>query len=338
MRARRIASPTYAEAPSCFGVTRSVTVPNFTVSGPREERLHRSGRRGRRQAADEHLAGDGDARGDRRRTRDGRGRCRRRRSRASWSWSSAEAAARSSSCRSSSSPYRSAVADGVAASRAAESTPAAAHATNRANVSPRRLTAASVATPPKISGSFEITASTPAASSRASSAESSTVQAQTAAPARVRALDGRRGHDGVMEHQRGRPGALDHARDARNERAAQRQRSEPDRRLERPAAARRRTGPPGYVKPIGIRGARAGEGGEAREVERADDGALGQPVPHEPVGDLVEARRQLQVDVEADVARRPGTRAPRRASAAPGRPRAARRASARERCPPRRRD
>ena len=34
----------------------------------------------------------------------------------------------------------SAVADGVAANRAAERTPAAAHTTNRANVSPRRLT------------------------------------------------------------------------------------------------------------------------------------------------------------------------------------------------------
>src|SRR5688500_1337736 len=32
-RARRIASPTYADAPSCFGVARSVTLPTFRVSG-----------------------------------------------------------------------------------------------------------------------------------------------------------------------------------------------------------------------------------------------------------------------------------------------------------------
>ena len=187
--------------------------------------------------------------------------------------------------------------------------------------------AGSVATPPKISGSFVITASTPAASSRASSA-------------RVVDRPGPDGRAGARGRAR-RPAADTTAwwsisaaaparsimrRDTRDERAAQRQRAEPDRRPERPA-------PRDAVAVLRIREAdrdarrAAGEGGEAREVERADDGPLGEPVAHErrrrPRRGASSAsgrrggRRRARQELERLVERRQlgATRAARRASA-----------------------
>ena len=143
-------------------------------------------------------------------------------------------------------------------------------------------------------------ASTPAASSRASSAGSSTVQAQTARSKTVRALDACCRHDCVMEHQRRGADALDHRRHARDDRPAQRKRAEADRRL-------KRTTPRDAVAVFRVgetdldRRAACGHGAEALPVEGADDRSLDETVPLERLHQLVEARRQLQVDVQRHV-------------------------------------
>ena len=116
----------------------------------------------------------------------------------------------------------------------------------------------------------------------------------------VRALDACCRHDRVMEHQRRRADALDHRRHARDDRPAQGKRAEADRRLKRAlprdAVTVFRVG----EADLDRRRAR-GHGAEALPVEGADDGSLDEAVPLEGVHQLVEASRQLQVDVQCDV-------------------------------------
>ena len=69
-------------------------------------------------------------------------------------------------------------------------------------------------------------------------------------------------------------------------------------------SARRRETPyrsSGYVKPIGIRGAAAEKAARLSWWNELTTARSESPCRDEPVGDLVEARRQLQVDVDADV-------------------------------------
>jgi hypothetical protein len=120
-------------------------------------------------------------------------------------------------------------------------------------------------------------------------------------PRAVRALDRRRRDDRVVEHQRPGAGPFDHPRHAAADRASHRQSAGPDRRLEHaplrhPVAVLRIGEPEPEVRRAGR------ERAQARQVGRADDRARREPVPGERVGDLVQPRRQLQIDVEADVA------------------------------------
>ena len=55
------------------------------------------------------------------------------------------------------------------------------------------------------------------------------------------------------------------------------------------------------MKPIWIAGRARRHGAEALPVEGADDGSLDEAVPLEGLHQLVETRRQLQVDVQCHV-------------------------------------
>ena len=142
-------------------------------------------------------------------------------------------------------------------------------------------------------GSFVITPATPAATTRASSAGSSTVQASTGSPAALARRDRALGHEPVLEHDGAGPGAAGDPREAHRHRRPQRREPERD---DRPQVR-----PPGDRQPV-LRigdpdpdtGRRAGDGLQARDMNAADDGAPFQAVTRIAVASSSSLRRSLR--------------------------------------------
>ncbi len=118
----------------------------------------------------------------------------------------------------------------------------------------------------------------------------------------MRPLYRRRRNEHVLEHERRRSRAIEHAAQTVRNRRAHRPQPSSNSRVQ-PRA-------PGDAQPVlGIRepdpDARLGPGDrtQRRSVEGADDGPPGDTVPPERSRELVQARRQLEVDVQADAGR-----------------------------------
>ena len=116
----------------------------------------------------------------------------------------------------------------------------------------------------------------------------------------MRPLDRGPRDDRVVEHERACACTRDHPRNPVGERAAKRRGAGPDHRAEHAAAgdavAILRIGTSDRDQRVAPRHL-----AEARNVRRADDGALREPTSHERFDELVEAAPELEVDVERDV-------------------------------------
>ena len=156
----------------------------------------------------------------------------------------------------------------------------------------------SVAT--KIRGSFVITPSAPAVTTRSSSARVSTVQASTEAPQSVRCGNRGAGHEAMVEHHRRGAGTAQKPRHPQGHHGSHRSKTERD---DGPEV--RLAGDGELV--LRIREAQPDSGRvtrhrvQRRDPKRADDRAVDEAMPPQRRRELVETGLELEVDVQPDV-------------------------------------